>query len=544
MIRSGISVIFALALIMNATIVFNSQVSTATALNKPITSTLTAKTSNFQKIRFTHGVGSGDVSQHSAVLWTRINQEGLLTLDISTRPDFKGPDFKKSNIPALEENDFAVKVTVTGLEPNHQYFYRWSSGKIISEIGLFKTAPTTASPTNIHFSWSGDSDVTIINGKPVFGNWKSLFSALLERPNFFIYLGDTIYSQDRAGSVSGIPDPRAPDAETLDEYRQLYKGSRNVPALHALLQRVPIYASWDDHEVRSDWAGQTVDPFFYNIGNKAFREYMPIGEDQTAETNSGCAGPTQFRVFHWGKEADVIIIDTRSCRSANAQVACGGDLAPTLPDPIRKQLAEFFPNPVPAGCLDAINNPTRTMLGITQKAMFKEALAHSTAKYKFVISSVSMQQLYVLPYEGWEGYAAERKEILNFIQDNHIENVIFLTTDQHINTMNEVSIDHFTNLKPIAFEFITGPIAALTDEQRILKVFGPDRGPLAIKAKQDLLETVVGVDCLNLNEFSYGSVDVNSRTGMAKVTLKDDTGKTIHDQLNPQISCTKTFGES
>ena len=120
MIRSGISVIFALALIMNATIVFNSQVSTATALNKPITSTLTAKTFNFQKIRFSHGVASGDVSQHSAVLWTRINQEGLLTLDISTRPDFKGPDFKKSNIPALEENDFAVKVTVTGLEPNHR----------------------------------------------------------------------------------------------------------------------------------------------------------------------------------------------------------------------------------------------------------------------------------------------------------------------------------------------------------------------------------------------------------------------------------------
>ena len=60
---------------------------------------------------------------------------------------------------------------------------------------------------------------------------------------------------------------------------RLYKGSRNVPALHALLQRVPIYASWDDHEVRSDWAGQTVDPFFYNIGNKAFREYMPIGKD-------------------------------------------------------------------------------------------------------------------------------------------------------------------------------------------------------------------------------------------------------------------------
>ena len=134
-----------------------------------------------------------------------------------------------------------------------------------------------------------------------------------------------------------------------------------------------------------------------------------------------------------------------------------GGYSPTLPAFVRNQFPAFFPPQLPPGCINAVNDPTRTMLGNTQKAMFKDALAHSTAKYKFVISSVSMQQAYIFPYDRWEGYSAERNEILNFIRDNHIQNVIFLTTDEHLNMMNDVFLDRFTNPTPIAYEFITGP---------------------------------------------------------------------------------------
>lgn len=85
--------------------------------------------------------------------------------------------------------------------------------------------------------------------------------------------------------------------QTLDEFRQIYKDSRDIFALRTLLQRVPTYPLWDDHEVRSDWAGQTVDRFFYNIGNKAFQEYMPIGKVQTANTDAQCAGPPHTEYF-------------------------------------------------------------------------------------------------------------------------------------------------------------------------------------------------------------------------------------------------------
>jgi len=532
LLRIAVPTILAVLLIVTMII---SGIQVSSALTKPHFS-FPRNPPDFQNIRFTHGVASGDVSQGSATLWTRINQEGRLTLDVFTLPDFNKPKFEKKNVPALKENDFTAKVTVTGLKPNQQYFYRWSAGRITSEIGTFKTAPTIANTNNLHFSWSGDTDATKVDGKRVFGDWKSLLSVAFERPDFFIYLGDVIYSDSRAGG-----DPSVPNAQTLDEFRQIYKDSRDIFALHTLLQKIPIYPLWDDHEVRSDWAGQTVDPVFYNIGKEAFQEYMPIGKVQTTNNDPQCAGPPQYRVFHWGKAADIILIDTRSCRSGNAQEICHNDIAPTLPAFVRNGFPAFFPSPPPPGCLNTINDPMRTVLGTTQKAMLKDALAHSTAKYKFVISSVSMQQAYILPYDGWEGYAAERNEILNFIRDNHIQNVIFLTTDEHLNMMNDVYIDRFTNPTPVAYEFITGPVAALSDENNILKTFGPVIGPQAVKAKQDILNLVVGVDCSNLNTFSYGSVDVDSKTGIAKVTLKDENGMTVRDETNQNVTCTKTF---
>ena len=116
---------------------------------------------------------------------------------------------------------------------------------------------------------------------------------------------------------------------------------------------------------------------------------------------------------------------------------------------------------------------------LNKKALFKDALLNSTAKFKFVISSVSIQQTFAFPYDSWEGYGAERSEILNFIRNNAIKNVVFLTTDLHLNLMNKVSIDLFTDPSPISYEVVTGPIGAETDKARILRLLGP-AGPLFV----------------------------------------------------------------
>lgn len=493
--------------------------------------------------RFTFGVESGDVTSNSVVIWTQVDRDAILDLEVSQSLTFDHIDFKKS-VHATSTSDFTAKTTLTGLTPGTEYNYRWRDGSTLSEVGRFKTAPVETLPSDVRFAWSGDTDSSKdAVGNLIFGPWNALKTAFSENIDFFIYLGDVIYSDMRGwdGQTN-----RAPTAFTLADFRAIYKEQKDSMS-NPNLNLIPIYALWDDHEVLSDWAGQTIDKTRYEIGKEAFKEYMPISDTWTP-SDSYCAGPTQFRVEHWGANVDLMILDTRSCRSDSDMVKtlCHNDMAPTLPSSIRDTVKlgpkKLLPSTVPPKCLDAIKDPTRTMLGKTQKEMFKSALLASKAKFKFVISSVNMQNTYAEPYDNWEGYAAERSEILKFIRDNSIKNVIFLSTDSHMNLINEVVLDPFSDRKKIADEVVTGPIAALTNEQNIIGSF-PSKivGNALLSAEKQILGKV-GADCFNLNINSYGSVHFTKATGQVKIILNDGTGKVVKDEVTPSITCTKTFG--
>src|SRR5205085_6077182 len=125
-------------------------------------------------------------------------------------------------------------------------------------------------------------------------------------------------------------------------------------------------------------------------------------------------------------------------------------------------------------------------------------------------------------------------EILGFIRAFGIKNVIFLTTDTHANLINRVSIDRFLAPTPVAYEFVTGPIATSTFANG-LEAFAASLQldpRIVVQAFNGLLN-FVGVECKNLDTFSYGVVDVNASAGTASITLKDDKGNLLHDQFDP-----------
>ena len=97
----------------------------------------------------------------------------------------------------------------------------------------------------------------------------------------------------------------------------------------------------------------------------------------------------------------------------------------------------------------------------------------STATHKIIVSELAWQQWWALPYDRWEGYGAERSEMLNFIRNNGIDNVELLTTDNHGTLQNQVYIDKFTDPQTIANETITGPIATNTFQNEVIQVAGP-----------------------------------------------------------------------
>jgi len=500
---------------------------------------------------FAQGVASGDVTSTSAILWTRVDGGGQAKVEVWDNPGLTGKKAFQRNMPSTSAgSDFTVKIDATGLSSNTTYYYRFKhdtgTTTDLSPVGTFKTAPSASTSADVKLTYDGDSDGIRFGGVPAFNNFETLQQARLEGGDFFAYLGDTIYADSETG---------APPAVTRDDYRNKYKENRTYPNLTDLLKSTSTYAVADDHEVVNDYDGQTVDPARYAAGIGAFLEYLPLRQSGLLHDVT-CAGDPMFRSFHWGSKVDVIIPDERSCRSGDVAVQCQGDLAPTLPPPFRQAFG-LPPNP-PPGCLAAINDPTRTVLGPVQKQAFKNALLNSTAKYKLVINEYPIQQEWALPYDRWEGFGAERTELLNYIQNNGIDNVLFLTTDQHATIMNQVFRDRFENCPTlsqtcgfttppdtIGYEVITGPIATGTLAQEIVATFGG--GALGAQRLEQFNQALdlAGVDCRDLNRFSYGVGSVNATAGTAAVSSKDSNGAVITDKRPGPDStgtCTKTFG--
>ena len=331
-----------------------------------------------------------------------------------------------------------------------------------------------------------------------------------EDPDFFLYFGDTIYGD------------RAPEARDVDGYRLKYRQNREYPALADLLRKTSTYNTWDDHEVEDDFVGETEDEARLDAGLQAFHEYMPIDDGDDPEE--------MYRAFRWGKDVELFLLDERSYRSEEAKDACESD---GRPDPLPGVLAASVPeqyrsgrallgltSDVPEGCLAALDDPARTMLGAEQKQWLKDGLSSSNATWKVIVNEVPVQQIFADPYDRWEGYAAERREVLSYIRDNGIKNVVFLTTDLHGNVFGPVKIDVFSDPAPVAYEAVTGPIATFT----VYKELSANVGQRAADLFGPLLLSVVGVDCAQLDSYSYSLVEVDPASRTMTITAKDDSG--------------------
>ena len=482
-------------------------------------------------VQFPDGVASGDVTSNRAVLWTRVDVAENIKVEGWTNSSLSGPKAFKGKMKTSAARDNTVKIEVTGLQPSTQYWYQFQKDADVSPVGTFRTAPNPNVPANVKFTYSGDSDGFKVGGVNPFNNWETLNAAQQHNGDFFVYLGDTIYSD--SSNRPGGP------ATTLADYRDAYKLQRTYSNLTNLLASTSTIALMDDHEVQNDYDGQTVNPARYAAGRQAFLEYMPIRETGYPHDPS-CAGDPLYRTFKWGSEVEVFVLDERSCRSGSVEAApCFGDLGPTLPTAIRQTspFSLFLSPTPPAGCLAAINNPSRTMLGPVQKAKFKNDLINSTAKHKLVISELAIQQFHALPYDRWEGYGAERTELLEFVENNGIDNVAFLTTDNHGTLQNEVSVDNFSDPTPILNETITGPIATNTFQNEVIQV----AGPLGLFVF-NLVLNLDNINCRHLDKYSYALVDVNATAGTATVSSRDSNGAVIQDQNVPGVFCSQTYG--
>jgi alkaline phosphatase D len=95
-------------------------------------------------------------------------------------------------------SDFTLKLDATGLTSNSQYYFRFvGPDGVTSPTAQFTTAPMPNEKVDVRFGFSGDAD-----GR--FRPYPSIADIASRKLNYFIFLGDTMYETQDAGS-SAVP---------------------------------------------------------------------------------------------------------------------------------------------------------------------------------------------------------------------------------------------------------------------------------------------------------------------------------------------------
>jgi phosphodiesterase/alkaline phosphatase D-like protein len=417
---------------------------------------------------FDLGVGAFEIGPRSAILWTRAvplqsgRKSVVVWAEVATDPDFENL-VQVRGVGALKKNDFTSRVRVHGLDPDTQYYYRFTSRNGNSETGAFRTAPESDADVDVRFVISGDSNLGYTAPRGL--DFHVLSAAAAEDPDFFVYFGDTIYAD------SGVLPTG--DAFSLSEYREVHRLTRADPHLQTLLASTGTFTGWDDHEVRNDYAGETVDPEQFENGARAFFEYLPV------RANSLEAPYRIDRNVRWGAHVELFFIDGRQFRSAerfcNPDPIPDGDETPdtlfspfvedevliTQVDPVFGPIAaNLLLLPSDPDCVaNELDDPARSILGGPQLAALQQALLDSDATFKIIVNNVPLSNLYVTPYDRWDGYRAEQQALRDFVAANlDPDRTLVLTTDFHTNLAIR---------RPELTEVIVGPIGQTTFGQTV-----------------------------------------------------------------------------
>lgn len=407
-----------------------------------------------------NGVAAGDATATSIVLWTHSTALGEVVFDVATDAEFA--DIVTMISAEVTNEQQPVKVFVDDLAPATTYFYRATDAAGNSESGSFRTPAELGTNQGLRFGVTGD-------WRGELSPYPSILNVPARDLDFFMLHGDTIYAD--------YPSPDVPldQAITLEDYRtkhnEAYSTRYDLNSWSQIRSSTVIYAVIDDHEVTNDFAGgasPAYDPRFaeyegtfvnetelYLNGLQAFVEFNPILDEYYGDTDDVRTTNKHklYRYRTFGSDAAIFVLDARSYRD---------EPLPMVED-ITNQLEVV-------NFLSGAYNPERTLLGRVQMEDLKADLltAHEAGvTWKFVMIPEPIQNLgTLLAQDRFEGYAAERTELLSFINENEIPNVVFISADLHTMLVNNLTYQNGlndllqgTHTPVAAWEIITGSVS-------------------------------------------------------------------------------------
>jgi alkaline phosphatase D len=426
---------------------------------------------------------------------------------------------------ALESSDHTARVVLTELPANQRIFYRvlfqdlsdlraWSA----PQPGSFRTPPAAGTPRDVTLAWSAD---TVGQGWGINTEWGGLrLYETMRRvePDVFIYCGDTIYADAPVPAEVKLDDgkiwrnvvteAKSKVAQTLDDYRGNYKYNLLDEHMRRFNAEVPQIVIWDDHEVRDNWyeTRDLTKDERYSVksvallaarARQAFLEFNPVGR--------ALDDPERIhRTIPYGPLVDVFSLDLRSYRGANST---------------NRQTAL---------------TPDSMLFGASQLAWLEASLAASRATWKVIASDLPLGLVVPDGQTDFEAIAnrdagaplgreLEVANLLEFIRDRRIRNVVWITADVHYCAAHHYHPTRakFTHFDPF-WEFVAGPLNAGTFGPGTLDpTFGPEVKftgiPAGMKPNRPPSDGF---------QF-FGTLRIDARTRALTARLHDLAGRTL-----------------
>ncbi len=490
--------------------------------------------------QISNGIMSGDVSGQSAIFWCKTSLAAKPVLEWSTHPEFKTSQ-RQAGAISQYQRDFCCHIDVRGLPAGQTVYYRFHfeasehrRSRATSATGQVKLPELGKAKRNLRFCFSGDEAGQGWGINPELGGYAIYRTMATFKPDFFIHSGDQIYADgplqesvtlDDGSIWKNIVTPaKAKVAETLAEFRGNFAYNQLDAARREFAAQVPFLVQWDDHEVRNNWyPGQIIgaqEPRYQQqrhidqlaaYAKQAMFEYSPM--------RAHAHDPERvYRQFHHGPLLDVFMLDERSYRGKNN------------------------PN------LQTQQDADSVFLGSAQTRWLKQALLNSKATWKVIASdmpiSVVVNDFNKDVPAGWmeawangdggqpRGRELELAELLRFIKQHQIKNLVWVTADVHYAAATHFHPDRaaFKDFVPF-WEFIGGPLNAGTFAPPGNDMsFGPEVKFCSVTA--DLKANRSPKDGLQF----FGLAEIDAASQVMRVSLRNLAGDDLYSvDLQPEF---------
>ncbi len=332
---------------------------------------------------FAHGVASFDPAHNQVIIWTRYNT-GKPQVKIYWQVAYDSlfeSIFRSGEVITDHTRDYTLAIELQNLEADKKLYYRFfnQEDRSVSIVGETITLPIATDSIKLAVCSCSNYPAGLFNVYKAMANSDA---------DIIVHLGDYIYeygqgqygTNEYTTSLDRAHEP-ANEILNLSEYRTRYKQYRSDKNLQLAHQKKPFICVWDDHEIANDTYKDGAENHQANEGNfnarkadaiKAYSEFLPLRSNDSSLI---------YRNFNIGNLVNLIMLDTR---------VIGRD----------KQLD--YVNYIDAtGNFNSTNfqtdwlNPTRTLLGTTQRNWLISQVTGSSAHWQVLGQQVLMGKMFI-----------------------------------------------------------------------------------------------------------------------------------------------------